>query len=134
MHLFTETWFKQFIFIPSEFTVLLTSPEAATRVVLYKKLLLIISQYSQENTCVGVSFIKKRLWRKCFPVNIAKCLRKPILKNLFRYAKTNCVVNSYSGRCSYTTFFTFSNMELNLGLNSISYSWVLLWFEKLNGI
>ena len=30
------------MFIPSESTVLLTSPEAATRVVLYKKLLLII--------------------------------------------------------------------------------------------
>ena len=43
-------------------------------------------QYSQENTCVVVSFnkvaglkacsfIKKRLQRSCFPVNIAKCLR-----------------------------------------------------------
>ena len=31
-------------------------PEAATRGVLYKKLFLKISQYLQENTCVGVSF------------------------------------------------------------------------------
>ena len=48
-----------------------------------KKLFLIISQYSQENTCVGVffnenaglqsyNFIKKRLQHKGFPVNIAK--------------------------------------------------------------
>ena len=36
LRLFTEARFKQFIFIPSYFTVLLTSPEAATKVVLYK--------------------------------------------------------------------------------------------------
>ena len=36
LRLFTEARFKQFIFIPSYFTVLLTSPEAATEVVLYK--------------------------------------------------------------------------------------------------
>ena len=36
LRLFTEARFKQFIFIPSYFTVLLTSPEAATNVVLYK--------------------------------------------------------------------------------------------------
>ena len=44
------------MFIPSDFTVLLTSPEEATRIVLNKKLLLKM----QENTCVGVSFIKRR--------------------------------------------------------------------------
>ena len=45
-----------------------------------------ISQYSQENTCVGISFFvgvsKKRLQDRCFPVNIVKFLRKPILKNI----------------------------------------------------
>ena len=25
--------------------------------------------------------VKKRLWRKCFPVNLAKCLRTPFLQN-----------------------------------------------------
>ena len=34
---FTEAGFKQFIFIPSDLTVLLTYPEVATKVVLYKK-------------------------------------------------------------------------------------------------
>ena len=34
--------------------LLVLSPEAATRGVLYKKLFLEILQYSQENTCVGV--------------------------------------------------------------------------------
>ena len=26
-------------------------------------------------------FIKKRLWQRCFPINFAKFLRKPFLKN-----------------------------------------------------
>ena len=29
------------------------------------------------------NFIKKRLQHRCFPVNIAKCLRTPILKNMY---------------------------------------------------
>ena len=84
---FKEAGFKQSIFmdnnIPSGFIALLTFLEAATRVILYKKLLLKISQYLQENTCVGVSFIKRRLQHRYFPVNIAKCLRTPILKNSY---------------------------------------------------
>ena len=58
-----------------------------------KRLFLKISQYSQENTCVSVSFykvaglqacnfIKKRLQHWCFPVNIAKYLGTPILRNI----------------------------------------------------
>ena len=55
-----------------------------------KKLFLKISQYSQRNTCVGVSFFKKKcrnniknlLQRRCCPVNIAKFLRTPLLKNI----------------------------------------------------
>ena len=60
-----------------------------------KKLFLIISQYSQENTCVGgisflikmyfnkaYNFIKKRLQRRCFLGNIAKFLRTHISKNI----------------------------------------------------
>ena len=43
---------------------------------LIKKLLLRISQYSQENTCVAglktCDFIKRRLQYRCFTVNIAK--------------------------------------------------------------
>ena len=68
-------------------------PEAATGGVLRKEVLLKILQYLQENTCVGVflkqvtglqvyNFIKKRLQHRCFPVNIAKFLRTPILKNI----------------------------------------------------
>ena len=64
--------------------------EAATVGILCKTLLLKISEYSQEKTCVTVSFFdkvtkpvtlsKKRLQHKCFPVNKAKILRTPIFK------------------------------------------------------
>ena len=62
--------------------------EAATGGVLYKKLFLRISQYSQEATVLeslfskGLQFIKKRLWYRCFPVDIAKILRTTFLKNI----------------------------------------------------
>ena len=60
--------------------------------VFYKKVLLEISQNSQENTCAGDSFLiklqappttslKKRLWHRCFPVNFAKFLRTPFSQN-----------------------------------------------------
>ena len=53
-----------------------------------------ISQNSQENTCIGVSFfnkitglrpatlLKKKLWQTCFPVNFVKFLRRPVLQNI----------------------------------------------------
>ena len=54
-----------------------------------KKLFLKIPQYSQESTCVRVSFLiklhstlKRRLQRGCFSANITKSLRAPFLKNL----------------------------------------------------
>ena len=60
--------------------------EVATKDILYKKLFLKLPEYSQQSTCVGVScrpssFIKKRLKNRCFPVNITKFLRTPILKS-----------------------------------------------------
>ena len=65
--------------------------EAATEGVLRKKVFLKISQTSQENICIWVSFsiklrpttsFKKRLWHRCFPVNFVKPLITPILKNI----------------------------------------------------
>ena len=60
-----------------------------------KKVFLKISQFSQENTCVGFSFQSscrisglqpylKRLQRRCLPVNIAKILKTPSLKNIYQ--------------------------------------------------
>ena len=45
------------------------------------KVFLEIPQNSQENACARVSLLKKRLWRRCFPVNFAKFLRAPFLQN-----------------------------------------------------
>ena len=59
-----------------------------------KKLFLQIQQYSQEITCVGVSFhlcwspcnfIKSRLPHRSFPVNIADILTTSFLKNTSRH-------------------------------------------------
>ena len=58
------------------------STEAAGQRCSEKKVFLEISQNSQENTCAKVSFLIKlqvEAWHWCFPVNLKKFLRKPIL-------------------------------------------------------
>ena len=56
-----------------------------------KKVLLDILQNSQESTCArasfltSYSFIKKRLWHRCFPVNFATFLRTPFLTEHLRW-------------------------------------------------
>ena len=58
-------------------------PETVIRKCSVKKVFFKISQYSQENTsavCPATLF-KKRLQHMCFPMNILKCLRTPIMKN-----------------------------------------------------
>ena len=46
-----------------------------------KQVCLKISRNSQENTCARVSFLLRRFWHRCFPVNFAKCLRTHFLQN-----------------------------------------------------
>ena len=77
------TWFGIWFW----FWFWLTS-EAFTRKCSLKTVFLEISQNSQENTCAGASFsikfnkfLKKRLWRRCFPVNFVKFLRTSFLHN-----------------------------------------------------
>ena len=74
-------------------------PEAVTRKCSVKKVFLETSQNTQENTCARVSFLinlqawglrpatlwKKRLRRRCFPVNIVKFLRTPFLTEHLRW-------------------------------------------------
>ena len=66
--------------------------EAVVRRCSIKKVVLEISQNSQESTCARDSFLiklqawpstllKKSLWHRCFPVNYAKFLRTPFLQN-----------------------------------------------------
>ena len=49
------------------------------------------------NTCTGVSFFKKRLQHRRFPVNIEKFLRTPIHNNicerLLLYLATYCIIS-----------------------------------------
>ena len=65
---------------------------AGVRQIFFKKVHLKISQYSLENTCVGVSlliqlqvckFIKKRFQDMCFSVNMAKFLLTAISQNTY---------------------------------------------------
>ena len=50
-----------------------------------KMVFLEISQNSQENTCARVSFLKKILWHRCFPVNFSKFIRTPFLRDHLRW-------------------------------------------------
>ena len=87
--------FKFFRFLSISFFIkyLTKCSKAGTGCVLEKKLLSKILQYSQESTCVGVSFyiasiqtynfIKNGLQHRCFSMNIARFLRPPILKNIY---------------------------------------------------
>ena len=74
--------------------IILDKTEAATRVILLKKVFLKICQNSPENTSATVSFLKKsqasgrpvtllkrRLWHRCFLVNFAKFLTTPLQLN-----------------------------------------------------
>ena len=42
----------------------------------------ILTNFAKKNYPQAWNFIKKRLQHKCFPVNIAKFLRTPLLKNI----------------------------------------------------
>ena len=70
------------------FDNIIALPKADAHTCSAKKVFLEISQNSQENTCARVSFLiklqaapatllKKKLWHRCFPVNLAKFLRTP---------------------------------------------------------
>ena len=71
------------------FLIKISNHRSSKRRCSIKKLLLKTLQYLHENICVEFSwsllrvgnFIKKRFQHKPFPVNIAKFLRTPILKN-----------------------------------------------------
>ena len=69
-----------------------------------KRVLLNISQNSQENTCARIPFLirlqacnffKKLLWHRCFPVNYAKSLRIPFLQNTSARLFPGCLLHIY---------------------------------------
>ena len=62
-----------------------TLQKQSSRVSSVKNAFLEFSQNSQENNCVRVSFLKKRLWHRCFLVNFAKFLRTFFLTEHLRW-------------------------------------------------
>ena len=84
-------------------------------------------RYLQESTCVGVSFykvtgqacdfIKKRLQRRCFPVNIARFLRAYVLKT-----------STYGWFCEYP----FSNNAFQYSAANWKKKRILHYFSKLS--
>ena len=60
--------------------------EAVAKMCSLKKVFLNILQNSQENICARVPFLlKKRHWYRCFPLNFAKFLGTPFLKEHLRW-------------------------------------------------
>ena len=86
------------------------NPEAAIRGVLKKRLLLKNSQYSQENTCVGVFLI---LPHRCFSVNIVKFSRTP---NLKKHLRTTASVNSRTVLFQESIALSFKQSALTSGI------------------
>ena len=77
--------------------------EAAARRSCSKMVFLKISQYSQENTCVGVSFNKvagrKKLQHRCFLVNVVKFLRTPYFNEHLPTTASDSGPSSKSSTC-----------------------------------
>ena len=97
----TEEVYRSYINWEENFHYRSSRPECSV-----KNLFLEIPQNSQENTSAIVSFLiklqaqpatllKKRLWRRCFPVNFAKFLRTPFLTEHRRWLLLPLVVIQY---------------------------------------
>ena len=91
-----------------------------------------ISQNSQENTSARVSFLnkvvglrpatlfKKRLWRRCFPVNFAKFPRTPFLQNTSGWLLLLCSRTTiFYARP--TAFFNPCERDLDRNFNILNY-------------
>ena len=76
-----------------------------------------ISQNLQENICTRVSFLKKRLWHRCFPVNFAKFLRPPFLTE-YLWATASELFTTYFG---IDTKLTDNRRSLQIGQCVTSY-------------
>ena len=55
------------------------------------------------------NFIKMRLQKRCVPVNIAKCLRTPILKNICERLLRNLLPTRFWASCD--IFFSYANYK-----------------------
>ena len=87
------------------------SPEAVVQRCSVKKVFLELSQNSQENSFARApfliklqaetsNFIKKRLWDRCFPVNLVKLLKTPFLREHLRWLPLVVFMQAVLWRCS----------------------------------
>ena len=104
---------------------LLKKPEVFCK----NKVFLEISKNLQENICARVSFliklqafIKKGLWRSCFPMNVAKFLRTLFLQNSSgRQLQSNSIINILQV-LKYTIRYTIWRFTCTIYMQSIHYT------------
>ena len=112
-----------------------------------KKVFLEISQNSQENTCARASFLiklqalpetllKKRLWRRCFPVNFAKFLRTPCFTEHLWWLLLKiqlwirCFSSSFDCILSFISLDHYRNYLFSLELDAILIAQITFFWEK----
>ena len=93
-------------------------------------LLVKILQYSQENTCVGVSTLKE-IPIQVFPVDIAKFLRLPILKNICERLLLNCFIDSLLHRPKGSRFILYDSVRFHGPSHRFSLSWASLVLNRV---
>ena len=49
---------------------------------MYKGVLRNLTKFTGKHLCQSFFLLKKRLWHRCFPVSLVKCLRMPFLQNI----------------------------------------------------
>ena len=62
----------------------------------------------------GLHFIQKRLQHRCFPVNIAKVLRTPILKNICKRLFLKIENTNFFKALTYKSYHNFPNVHCKL--------------------
>ena len=97
-----------------------------------KQVFLKILQNLQENPCAKVSFLiklqlKKRLWRRCFPVSIAKLLRTPFFIEYLRWLPLVSLWNQQTFSSSYFWLHLISWGPSKLRQNSCQ-----MWYPHKN--
>ena len=73
----------------------LSCRNSRSEVLCVKKVFLKVLQNLRENTYARVSFLKKRLWYRCFPVNFASFLIAPIFIEQIRWLLSKLTTHNW---------------------------------------
>ena len=93
-----------------------------------KRAFLEVSQNSQVNTSARVSFLKKRLWHKCFPANFTKFVRTHFLTEyilwlLLGFQSESTLYYSFRTSCSkQTQYLKFKNIAIQTQFKQVLFS------------